>query len=68
MTIVSLGAVVPALITGIAGAVIGGALGGVAVGGKSLGNQLAATMGCFFGPLAVIPGLVIGLIILSIIG
>jgi hypothetical protein len=61
-------ALVVALIAGAVASVIGGALGGVAIGGKSLGNELAALMGGFFGPLAAIPGLVIGLVILRFIG
>jgi hypothetical protein len=59
--------VVLALIIGAAASLVAGALGGVAIGGKSLGNELAALMGGFFGPLAVIPGIVIGLIILAIV-
>jgi hypothetical protein len=38
------------------------------VGGESLGNRLAAAIGAFYGPLAVIPGIFAGLIILAIIG
>ena len=57
-----------ALIVGIAASVAGGALGGIAVGGKALGNELAAMMGGFYGPLAGVPGILIGLIVLALIG
>ena len=60
--------IVLALILGAAASLIGGALGGVAIGGKSLGNELAAMMGGFFGPLAAIPGLVVGLVLLRLFG
>ena len=40
------------LAVGGAASLIGGALGGVAIGGKALGNELAALMGGFYGPLA----------------
>jgi hypothetical protein len=43
----------------------GGTLGGVIVGGKALGNELAAMMGAFFGPVASIPGVLVGLLILA---
>jgi hypothetical protein len=56
-----------ALIAGTAAALIGGAFGGVVVGGKALGNELAAMMGGFYGPLAGVPGLVVGLIVLAIL-
>jgi hypothetical protein len=38
------------------------------VGGKVLGNELAAMMGGFYGPLAGVAGIVIGIIVLAIIG
>ena len=56
-----------ALLVGIVASVVGGAIGGVAVGGKHLGNELAAMMGGFFGPLAGIGGLVVGLAVLALI-
>jgi hypothetical protein len=56
-----------ALIAGTAGALIGGAIGGVVVGGKALGNELAAMMGGFYGPLAGVPGVVVGLIVLALL-
>ena len=40
----------------------------LSVGGKALGNELAAMMGGFFGPLAGIAGMVVGLVALAIIG
>ncbi len=52
-----------ALVVGI----IGGAIGGMIVGGKHIGNELAAMMGAFYGPMATIPGILIGLLILKLI-
>jgi len=46
---------------------IGGAIGGIIVGGKHMGNELAAMMGSFFGPMAAAPGVLIALIILLFI-
>jgi len=58
--------VILALIVGAAASLLGGALGGVAIGGKALGNELAAMMGGFFGPLAVVPGVIVGLLFLRL--
>ncbi len=52
-----------ALVVGIAG----GAIGGVIVGGKHIGNELAAMMGGLYGPMATVPGILIGLLILKLI-
>lgn len=57
-----------ALMAGTAASLVGGALGGIVVGGKALGNELAALMGGFYGPLAGVPGLVVGLIVLALVG
>jgi len=57
-----------ALIVGTAASIVGGALGGIAVGGKAIGNELAAMMGGFYGPLAGVAGMVLGLIVLAVIG
>jgi hypothetical protein len=38
---------------------------GVVLGGKDLGNSLAASMGALYGPMAAVPGILIGLIILA---
>ena len=46
-------------------AIVGGALAGMRLGGKDLGNGLAASMGAMFGPLAVVPGVLLGLVILK---
>jgi ABC-type tungstate transport system substrate-binding protein len=48
-------------------AMAGGALAGVRLAGKDLGNSLAAMMGAMFGPLASVPGVLIGLILLRLI-
>tara|TARA_R110002124_G_scaffold139566_2_gene303763 strand:+ start:689 stop:919 length:231 start_codon:yes stop_codon:yes gene_type:complete len=52
-----------AVIVGIAA----GAIGGIIVGGKHLGNELAAMMGAFFGPMATLPGVLLGLLVLKLI-
>jgi hypothetical protein len=57
-----------ALIVGTAASIIGGALGGIVVGGKAIGNELAAMMGGFYGPLAGVAGIVLGLLVLAAIG
>jgi len=44
---------------------LGGAVGGMIVGGKALGNELAAMMGAFFGPVASLPGVLVGLLMLA---
>ena len=46
---------------------VGGAIGGVVVGGKAIGNEVAAMMGGFFGPLAGASGVLIGLILIAIL-
>lgn len=46
---------------------IGGAIGGIVIGGKHMGNELAAMMGAFFGPIAAAPGVLVGLIVLAFI-
>ena len=43
---------------------IGGAIGGIIVGGKHIGNDLAAMMGSFYGPINAVPAVVLALIIL----
>jgi len=65
LSIVGAGA---ALVAGGVASLIGGAIGGVVVGGKALGNELAALMGGFYGPLGAGPGLIVGLIVLAAIG
>jgi hypothetical protein len=56
-----------ALAVGIAASIAGGVLGGIAVGGKAIGNELAALMGSFYGPLAGGTGVLLGLIVLALI-
>lgn len=41
-------------------------MGGVLVGGKHLGLELAALMGGFYGPLAGVPGTILGVAIMLI--
>ncbi|MEM9387298.1 MAG: hypothetical protein AAGA68_19725 [Pseudomonadota bacterium] len=54
-----------AIVLAFAAGIAGGAIGGVAVGGKHIGNDLAAMMGGFYGPLAALPGIALALIILT---
>ncbi|ARV60652.1 hypothetical protein BZZ01_20370 [Nostocales cyanobacterium HT-58-2] len=46
---------------------VGGAIGGMILAGKDLGYQLAALLGGFFGPAGVIPGIILGLIVLNMV-
>jgi hypothetical protein len=48
-------------------AMAGGALAAVKLAGKDLGNPLAALMGVLFGPVAAVPGVLIGLIVLKLL-
>lgn len=56
-----------ALASGVTASVAGGALGAMLVGGKDIGYELAAMMGAFYGPVAGIAGVIIGLIIVTLI-
>ena len=56
------------LAIGILASLAGGALAGIAIGGKQFGLALATQMGGLFGLLAGIPGLVIALVALALIG
>ncbi|MGO9132795.1 MAG: hypothetical protein ACLP8A_01935 [Methylovirgula sp.] len=55
-----------AICFGIAASLVGGAVGGVLVGGKAIGNELAALMGGFYGPLAGATGTFIGILLFSL--
>lgn len=59
--------VLAALGLGIIGSIVGGALGGVIVGGKHIGNELAALMGSFYGPIAGISGVIVGIVALQLL-
>ncbi len=59
----TLGSGLIAFAIALIGGAIGGAIGGIIVGGKHMGNDLAAMMGGFYGPIAAVPGVVIALII-----
>lgn len=67
----TLGTLFIMLLVAAIASVIGGIIGGLAVGGKHIGHQLAAMMGGFYGPIAGIWGVIIGLAawqILAIMG
>jgi len=68
MTAPTMAAAGSAFVVGVVASLIGGGLGGIVIGGKSLGNQLAAMMGGFFGPLSGVPGMIVGLVVLFLIG
>jgi hypothetical protein len=55
------------LLVGAVASVAGGVLGGILTGGKALGTQLAAMMGSFYGPLAGICGIALGLVALAVV-
>ncbi len=46
---------------------IGGSIGGILVGGKHMGNELAAMMGSFYGPIGAVPGILLALVVLVFI-
>lgn len=52
-----------ALVLGMAG----GAIAGMRLAGKDLGNELAALMGALFGPTAVVPAVLVGLVVLAFV-
>jgi hypothetical protein len=56
-----------ALVIGITASIAGGALGGVLVGGRHLGNELAAMMGGFYGPLAGSGGVALALVAIKLL-
>lgn len=45
-------------------AMAGGVAAAVKLAGKDLGNPLASMMGVLFGPVAAVPGILLGLIVL----
>ena len=53
---------------GTAASLAGGALSGIVLGARHLGPSLAALMGAFFGPLASVIGLGLGLFVVALIG
>ncbi|MEH2061109.1 MAG: hypothetical protein V7K50_02380 [Nostoc sp.] len=46
---------------------IGGAIGGILLAGKDIGYQLSAMLGAFFGPVGVIPAILLGLAALNLL-
>ena len=47
--------------------VAAGAAAGISLGGRDLGRNLAAMMGVFYGPTAVLPAAVLGLGVLAFV-
>lgn len=48
-------------------ALAAGAASGLRIGAQALGKELAAMMGAFFGPTAVLPATLLGLAILAVL-
>jgi hypothetical protein len=48
-------------------AAAGGAAAGIKLAGKDLGNDLAALIGGMFGPVAAVPAVLVGLVVLALI-
>jgi hypothetical protein len=46
---------------------IGGAIGGMLLAGEELGYYFAAILGGLFGPAGVIPGAILGLVVLNLL-
>ena len=46
---------------------IAGAIGGMLLAGEELGYNFAAILGGLFGPAGVIPGVILGLIVLNLL-
>nr|AVH79585.1 hypothetical protein [Nostoc sp. PCC 9448] len=46
---------------------IGGAIGGIILAGKHIGYSFSATLGALFAPTGVIPAMIVGLALLSVI-
>ncbi|MCJ8283769.1 MAG: hypothetical protein MJK14_29330 [Rivularia sp. ALOHA_DT_140] len=46
---------------------IGGAVGGMLLAGEELGYNFAAILGGLFGPAGVIPGAILGLVVLNLL-
>ena len=55
------------MVAGIVLGLAGGALMGLKIAGKDLGQSFAALMGTLFSSTAVIPGVIVGLLILFFI-
>ncbi|MCB1056435.1 MAG: hypothetical protein KDD11_13115 [Acidobacteria bacterium] len=53
---------------GLVASIAGGAIGGIVTGGKALGNELAATMGAFYGPIGGFHGTLIALLVFYFLG
>ncbi|WP_088891307.1 hypothetical protein [Leptolyngbya ohadii] len=48
-------------------AIVGGAIGGMILAGQDLGYRLSAMIGGLFGPAAVIPSTILGLLCLKLV-
>lgn len=64
---ITVGTGLVAVIVALIGGAVGGAVGGIIVGGKHLGNELAAMMGSFYGPIAAVPGVILALAIFLVL-
>ena len=48
----------------LAAAACGGAIGGILIAGKDIGNGVAAMLGAFYGPIAGLFGVGLGVVVL----
>ncbi len=44
---------------------VGGAIGAILLAGKDIGYQLSAMLGALFGPAGIIPGILLGFLVLN---
>ena len=54
------------LVLGVVLAAAAGAISGMKIGAEATGKELAAMLGALYGPTAVLPAVVMGLVILDI--
>jgi hypothetical protein len=54
------------VVLALALAMLGGAASGARIAGQYLGNALAAMMGAFYGPAAVVPAVLLGVALLAL--
>ena len=54
------------LVLAVGISIVGGAIGGILLAGKDLGYRLSAMIGGLFGPVGVIPAVLVGLAVLKL--
>ncbi len=63
----SLASLLVLILLALALALAAGAASGLRIGAEALGKELAALMGAFYGPTAVLPAVLLGLLVLSLL-